>query len=278
MQNIKPDIVYVCNPTSLHHEGLAWAQESGAHVFMEKPLTHQEQFLNSILQEWKNDRVFFIGFVLRYHPLIGILKEKLDQKLIGEVFSARFEFGSYLPEWHPGEKAWEGYAGIKSLGGGVINTVTHELDLMIYLFGYPQAVIAAKANHNYLNIDVEEIAEAIFSYPWGLASLHLDFIQRNYERSIKILGLNGRIILNFPENKIIIEKYNKPLETLEKKIEINQLYIDELKDFLELVRSNQTEHSLNFNYAIANTYWMLLMHKSAEKDVKWEKSLTNYSI
>ena len=268
---LKPEIIYVCNPTALHHEGLSWAQNLGAHLFMEKPLTNDENIIHEMLQQWNKQQVFFIGFVLRYHPLVKSIKEKLNEKVIGEVFSARFEFGSYLPNWHPWENYKEGYAAIKSLGGGVINTITHELDLILYLFGNPTSVLAAKANLGHLQIDVEELSESIFRYPWGFATLHLDFLQKDYDRQIKILATAGKIIWNWRDNEVIIERLSEPKETIEIKVDdFNQLYIDELKDFFELIRLNKIQHPLDFDYAINNTKWMLAIHKSAETQKTWE--------
>ncbi len=273
VRQIKPDVIYVCNPTSLHYEGFLMAQETGSHIFMEKPLIHNEQLLKTMTLQWDYDRVFFIGFVLRYHPLLKIVKEKLNDRVIGDVFSARFEFGSFLPDWHPGEKVSEGYAGVKSLGGGVINTVTHELDLLIYLLGIPDSVIAAKTNLDHLHIDVEELAEAIFRYRWGFATLHLDFLQKDYNRNINIIGTEGKISWIWPDNKVIIERHNQPREIIEIKTDINQLYVDELIDFLDLINSNKINHPLDFDYAVTNTQWMLSIHKSAEKETQWERSL-----
>lgn len=271
IKHIKPDILYICNPTSKHYDGLQWAQDFGAHLFMEKPLAHNENILEEMLQRWKKQRVFFIGFVMRYHPLVKLIKEKINNKVIGEIFSTRFEFGSYLPYWHPGENYKEGYAAKKTLGGGVINTITHELDLILHFFGIPQSVFAVKANLGHLQIDVEELSESIFSYPWGFATLHLDYLQKDYDRQIKILGSEGKITWNWRDNAIIIDRYNEPKETIELKIkDLNQLYLDELKDFFELIRLNRTQHSLDFDYAITNAQWMLAMHKSAEMKKIWE--------
>lgn len=278
IDQVEPDVIYVCNPTSLHYEGFLLAKRMGSHIFMEKPLIHDERLLKIMARQWSYDRVFFIGFVLRYHPLLQIIKEKLETKIIGEIFSARLEFGSFLPDWHPGEKVTESYAGVKSLGGGVITTITHELDLMFYLFGIPQSVIAAKTNLNQLHVDVEELAEAIFRYPWGFATLHLDFLQKDYSRSINFLGTEGKITWDWLQNKVIINRHNQPREIIEIKTDSNQLYIDELKDFLNLIKNNKINHPLDFDCALINTQWMLSMHKSAEKEIKWEKSLTGSLI
>jgi predicted dehydrogenase len=272
---LKPDAIYVCNPTSLHYNGFQLAIKAGSHTFMEKPLIHDELFLNKMIAQDKGGHLFFIGFVLRYHPLLQIIKQKLKEKVIGEIFSARFEFGSYLPNWHPGEKVSQTYAGVRSLGGGVINTITHELDLMLYLFGIPQSVIAAKANLNQLHIDVEELAEAIFRYPWGFATLHLDFLQKDYNRNMTLNGTEGKITWNWNDNKVIIKRHSHPVEIIEREIDSNQLYIDEIKDFFNLIHSNRITHPLDFDYAVANTRWMLSIHKSAEKETQWEKLLTS---
>lgn len=269
---IKPDVVFVCNPTSLHSEALALAYETGAKVFMEKPLTHDKESLENIKKLPIYNKVFFIGFMLRYHPLVKIIKEKLEEEVIGKVFSTRFSFGSYLPFWHPWEDHRTGYAGRKDLGGGVINTISHELDLMLYFFGEPSAVVAAKMNIGHLDIDVEELSEAIFKYQWGFATLHLDYLQKDYDRQIIILGTEGKITWNWNEHKIIIEKHKSDKQIIEKKLDdVNQLYVDELKDFLELIRSGQTKHPLDFDYAIKNCEWILKMHKSSEKSELWEE-------
>jgi predicted dehydrogenase len=241
---------------------------------MEKPLIHDEQLLEKMSKEWKNEQIFFIGFVLRYHPLIKILKNKLDQKIIGEIFSARLEFGSYLPDWHPGEQVSESYAGLKALGGGVINTVSHELDLMTYLFGTPQNVTAVKSNRNYLQIDVEELAEAIFTYSWGLTTIHLDYLQQKYDRSIKVLGSRGKMVLDWPSDKLIIEQNDSPTQIFSSNYIVDQLYLSELKDFLYLIKRDIKKHPLDFSCAELNTRWILNMHKSAEKEKQWEKLLT----
>lgn len=268
---LNPDIIYVCNPTSLHHEGLKWAQDLEAHLFMEKPLIHSEDLLNQMIQQWKKQRVFFIGFVMRYHPLVKIIKEKISKKVIGEIYSARFEFGSYLPFWHPLEDYKVGYAAKKSLGGGVINTISHELDMMLNFFGNPQSVFSAKANSGHLQTDVEDIAESIFKYPWGFATLHLDFLQKDYDRQVKILGTEGKITWNWHDNAIIIERHNEPKEIIEiKENDFNLFYIEELKDFLELISLSKIDHPLDFEYSINNTKWLLAMHKSAETQKIWE--------
>jgi predicted dehydrogenase len=269
---LKPDVIYVCNPTSLHEYAVKLADQVGAHIFMEKPLTHDEESLKRLLARKAPGKIFFIGFMLRYHPLVAQLKSIIEQKVAGEIYGARFEFGSFLPYWHPWEDHRTGYAGRKDQGGGVVNTITHELDLILHLFGEPDAVTAITKNPGFLDIDVEEMVEAVFEYPGRLINLHLDFLQKDYDRQIRLLCTEGKITWNWHTNEIIIDKHKSTVETIKlKSFDVNQLYIDELTDFLKLVKGEKTENPLDFNYSLINTEWMLAMHHSSKNGRKWEK-------
>ena len=146
VEALNPDAIVICNPTSLHVEWVEIANRLQAHVFVEKPLTHSKEQLENIQKVWKNESVFFIGYMMRYHPLVQKIKELINIDIIGKVYSARLEFGSWLPYWHPWEDYKTSYASIKDMGGGVINTVSHELDLVQYFFGNPKKVKSVKSN------------------------------------------------------------------------------------------------------------------------------------
>ncbi len=265
------DAVFVCTPTSLHNEALQLAVQMNAAVFMEKPLIHSLEGLKlSQTLAAELDNVFFIGFMLRYHPLVKKIKEILDSKILGNVYNARFEFGSFLPYWHPWEDHKISYAARKELGGGVINTITHELDLIQYFFNEPQSVFCQSKNFDKLTIDVEEMCEAIFEYKDKLVTLHLDYLQKDYDRNIKILCDEGKILWNWHENKIQVMKHKEKAYEIKLDAEfiVNQLYIDELNDFFSLVEKKQQQHPLDKNHAINNTLLMLSMHESTKLESK----------
>ena len=267
----KIDAVFVCTPTSLHAQGMEIATQLGAAIFMEKPLVHTREELQKIKGNFSNyHKVFFIGFMLRYHPLVHKIKSIIDSNILGNVYYARLEFGSYLPFWHPWEDYKTGYSALKKLGGGVINTITHELDLIQYFFGNPESVICDSKNLQKLNIEVEEIAEAIFEYNDKIVTLHLDYLQKEYDRNIKIVCDQGKIIWNWHDNKVIVKKYEDDAVEFptEKVFDVNQLYIDELKDFISLVETQNVNHPLNLDHAFSNAELLLRMHESAERGQK----------
>lgn len=259
------DTVLICTPTALHNEGLKFAVGQNASIFIEKPLIHSQEYLNesqSILANYP--KVFFIGFMLRFHPLVCKIKEIIDDGSLGSVHSARLEFGSFLPYWHPWEDYKTSYASRKELGGGVINTITHELDLIQYFFGDPKTVYCEAYNFNTLKIEVEEQCEALFSYSNKSVSLHLDYLQKDYDRNIKILFDEGKVIWNWHDNKLVVLKHKeKKQEFVLTDYNVNQLYIDELKAFFELLKIQSLHHDLDQKHAFNNTRLMLAMHESA---------------
>jgi predicted dehydrogenase len=259
------DAVLVCTPTSLHAEGIEIARKLDAAIFMEKPLIHRKEEFEKIKNGLSGyDKVFFIGFMLRYHPLVQKIKSIIDSNTLGKTYSARLEFGSYLPFWHPWEDHRMGYAAKKDLGGGVINTITHELDLVQYFFGNPQTVLCDSKNLNKLNVEVEEIAEAIFGYDDKMVTLHLDYLQKEYDRNIKVLCDEGKITWIWHDHKVVVKKYNE--DAVEYKLandfDVNQLYVDELKDFIEIIVKSKFHHPLNFDHAVSNTELLLRMYES----------------
>lgn len=268
--SLKPLAVFICNPTSLHVESLEYVVASKAHIFMEKPLIHSQEGLDLSQRILKGySKVFFIGFMLRFHPLVREIKKIIDSKILGNVYAARFEFGSYLPFWHPYEDYKTSYASRKELGGGVLNTITHELDLIQYFFGEPKDVLAQKANFNKLQIEVEELFEGILNYNDKLITLHLDYLQKDYDRRIAILCDEGSIRWNWHENQIEFKKHKEEVNKIPlNNFDVNQLYIDELKAFFNNIENNKIEHSLDAEHAFNNTKLVLALHKASDKNKK----------
>lgn len=281
LEGMRIDAVLVCTPTALHVEGMAVAQKLSAAIFLEKPLTHSlEQLKRAIQVEAARAHTFFIGFMLRYHPLVIKIKQILDTGVLGDVYSARFEFGSYLPYWHPWEDHKTSYAAREDLGGGVVNTITHELDLAQYFFGEPLSVSASTANFSKLGIDVEEIAEVILNYPDKIVSLHLDYLQKDYDRNIKILCDDGKLVWDWHENKVHVLRHKAAPEIvgLPSTFEANNLYVSELQDFIRLVKGKVRRHPLDFTHAVANALTMLTIHESVRQERKIAINAHEYEI
>lgn len=264
-----PDVVIVATPTSLHADGYARARALDAHCFMEKPLVRERASLERVrgFGESPTGRAFYIGFMLRFHPLITRVKHILDtgEFGLGKPYHARLSFGSYLPNWHPYEDYRTSYASRAELGGGVIATITHELDLVQWLFGDPVQVTCRTGNTNRLAIEVEEQCEAIFEYDDLLVSLHLDYLQKRYDRNVVILCDEGRITWDWHGERLLIEHAGGADHVVEapEGYAVNELYLDELRDFIRVIEGEPAARELDLAHAVANTDLMLAMYASA---------------
>lgn len=270
---VSPDAIYICSPTHLRLESMSLANRIDAHIFVEKPLTHLRQELPKIRSLVPPDRVLFIGFMMRFHPAIVAIKSLLRKNEIGKLFYASLHFGSYLPGWHPYEDYKLGYAANKDMGGGVLNTISHEVDLIRFLFGVPERVFTLNRNFNRLKIDAEESSESIFYYSHMNVSLHLDYLQKQYKRTIEIYGDRGSICWDWNTSNILLNIEGRTLETIHCAVNLNDVYIAELREFINRVVNLKRSGALDLTEAIAATQLVAAMYKSESERVWIERAV-----
>ena len=147
LAQFKPDFVVICTPPVFHVEQALLALQSHAHVFIEKPLSHESSGIERLIAEARrNDRNVQVGYNLRFHPGLQILKDLIDSGKIGRVLWLNAESGQYLPDWRPWQNYRDSYSARKDLGGGIILDGSHELDYICWLLGRPTGV-SCRAEH-----------------------------------------------------------------------------------------------------------------------------------
>ena len=110
--------------------------EQNINVFVEKPLSNSTEGLQKLKKTVERNNVKLqVGFQRRFHPLLSKVNEIVKSKKMGQLLTANFTVASYIPRWHPYENFLELYACRKELGGGVLLTEIHEIDLAIWYFG-----------------------------------------------------------------------------------------------------------------------------------------------
>jgi predicted dehydrogenase len=194
------DFWIIATPSVFHSQQAAELLEKGHNVFLEKPVAVNLQditLLEAKLQGYKG--IAGVAYTLRAHPYVRRLFRIIQEKKLGDPKSANVVWSSYLPAWHTWENFRTGYASRVDMGGGVTLTCSHELDLILYLFGHPSRWMANTSSNSHLDIPVDDCLDALFTFKSGMSChLHLDFFQRNNRRLIEVLFDNGyvRIDLN----------------------------------------------------------------------------------
>ncbi len=189
----RPRAVLVCNPSALHLETALAAARSGAHLLVEKPLSHTLEGTDALGREVRaRGLVALVGFQYRFHPGLLRVKRWLEDGALGRVLSARVHWGEDLSCWHPGEDWRRSYAARADLGGGVVRTLCHPFDYLRWLLGEAESVCAT-VSREALGLDVEDLAHVTLRLRCGaLASITLDYVQTPRTHGFEIVGTRGR--------------------------------------------------------------------------------------
>lgn len=268
--NSKPDAAFITNPTSLHIPLALRLAQAGIHLFIEKPLSDSLQNVKQLEVITKRKKLIIqMGFMMRYHPAILQIKKWIDGGIIGSPLSARVLWGEYLPKWHPWEDYKKGYSARKDLGGGPVFTLSHDIDLLTWLFGEVKNTFSLKAKKSSLNISAEDNVEILLEYKNGfIAESHLDYIELPPKRVWDILGDNGRIEFNYYENMLTLYKIKRGKYTKKNisymNFDRNDMFILELKDFLKNIKERTTPNT-NLKSGAENLKILLAIHKSIKE-------------
>ena len=155
------------------------------------------------------------------------------------------EVGEYLPGWHTYEDYRQMYASRADLGGGVILSQIHELDYVYWLFGPPRRVFALGGHLSSLEIDVEDVACALFECVVdGRAvpvHVHQDYLQRPPSRGCKVIGDAGKVLVDLQELSVTVFDEQGGLAEASDfaGFQRNELFLSEAKHFLACLKGEE---------------------------------------
>jgi len=243
-----PECAIVANPASLHVDTAISLAEAGIHLLVEKPLSDSMKDVDRLISFCEmHNLVLMVAYVLRFNEGLNVFRKAVQDGMIGRMLSFRAEVGQYLPDWRPGCDYKNSVSARKDLGGGALLELSHELDYIRWIFGEVRSVSALMINSGVLDIDVEDIVEAVLEIDSQngapiVGSVHLDMVQRATCRSCRVIGETGVLEWDAIDNSV--RYYNGVSKQWEDiyhapKIERNALFIEQIESFLAAVRSDQ---------------------------------------
>ncbi|WP_331436739.1 Gfo/Idh/MocA family protein [Gordoniibacillus kamchatkensis] len=141
LQNEQLDMVDIALPTYLHKDVTVQCLNSGVHVLCEKPMALSSDECDAMIHAAeKNGKQLMIGQCLRFWPAYEYLKAAVDEGTYGKVTGGYFFRGGSTPTWGPWLLEKE-----KS-GGALVDMHVHDIDMIHWLFGKPEAVSAQARN------------------------------------------------------------------------------------------------------------------------------------
>ena len=240
------DGVFITNETTLHIPTAIAFAERKYNLFIEKPISHSLEDIDKLanLISMYNLKVM-VGCNMRFHPVIRLVKDRVQEGKIGRIISSRIEAGEYLPDWRPWQDYRNSYSAKKAGGGGAILDLIHELDYAYWFFGEASKIFSFSGRRSDLEIETEDMAEILIEFQNGtLCEVHLDYIQRPPGRNFKLIGTTGTIYADLITNEIKIFDVSKgDWETIDLNgnFERNKMYIDEVKHFIDYIQGRIAE-------------------------------------
>lgn len=186
------------------------AADAGKHIHMEKPgsqdLADFERLIETVR---KNGKVFHIGYMYRYNPLISRAIEDAKNGKFGQIYSVEAHMSRFDKK-----AAREWFGSFK--GGMMFYLGCHLIDLVLQIQGMPTEVIPLNTRTGLDGVDTEDLGFAVLRYPNGISVVRMGGTEvgGSHRRQLVICGSKRTLEI-------------KPLEATIKEVAPYTLYTDQ---------------------------------------------------
>lgn len=232
------DGVVVCTPNFAHCGDLEKCARAGLNVMMEKPIAESVESARRMVDVCEQTGKFaFIAYCLRFATPYRKIKEIVESGKLGKVFSIRASVA--------GKKAitdaHTNYRAKRSLGGGVISDFSHEIDYSLWFAGErPRKVKCLGHKVVHKDWDVLDSAELLIDLENDVSlSIHMDFLQPYFGRSIEVYGTEGALRYRDNECLKICTNAEGVWEDIDVQCNWDHVYRDEMIHFLDCLKTGK---------------------------------------
>lgn len=188
------DVVAVCTPSGLHPQHGILAAKAGKHVVCEKPMAIALTAADELVQACDDAGVqLFVVKQNRLNPPIQFLRRAIEKGRFGRIYMANTTVRWTRPQEYYDQAPWRGTWEFD--GGAFMNQASHYVDLIQWLVGPVESVMAKTATLA-RRIETEDSGVAILKFrsgALGVIEVTMLTYPRNLEGSITILGEKGTV-------------------------------------------------------------------------------------
>jgi len=188
------DAVTIATPSGLHPAHGIAAARAGKHVICEKPMAISLKGADDLVHACDEAKVqLFVVKQNRLNPPIQLLKKAIDKGRFGRLYMASTTVFWTRPQEYYDQAPWRGTWEFD--GGAFLNQASHYVDLMQWLVGPVESVMAKTATLA-RRIEAEDTGIAVLKFRSGaLGSIQVTMLTwpKNLEGSITILGEKGSV-------------------------------------------------------------------------------------
>ena len=191
------DLLWVANPSQVHHETLKAVKDKARRFFVEKPV-FTKALRDEDLAPFADEAKFYVACPIRHTRVFRWLDEFVRRN---SVYCARAICSSYLPEWRPGADYRRTYAAQPGSGGVKLDLV-HEFDYLFSLFGMPPESRLEEGKFSHLEIASSDVVSFVAKYPRMTLELHLDYFGRVARRQIELFTEDDVVVCDFLKSAV----------------------------------------------------------------------------
>jgi UDP-N-acetyl-2-amino-2-deoxyglucuronate dehydrogenase len=194
LKSTTADLVVLTTPSGLHPEQTIQVAAAGLHVMTEKPMA--TRWHDGVRMVKACDEAGVRLFVVkqnRRNATLQMLKKAIEQNRFGKVYSVALNVFWTRPQEYYDSANWRGTWEFD--GGAFMNQASHYIDLLHWLIGPVESVMAYTATLA-RNIEVEDSGVAAIRWRSGaMGTLNVTMLTypRNMEGSITVLGEKGTV-------------------------------------------------------------------------------------
>jgi predicted dehydrogenase len=233
-KNIRPNLTIIATPSSLHFSDIISSAEIGSDIIVEKPGSMNSKEAQEIKKVvLKNKVKFLVSFQRRFHPLVKEFKKNILNNKLGKILEIAIITQSFVPDWHPYEPFKDLYACKKELGGGVVPTEIHEIDIINWIFGKPNKINIKSSNISNYNLDVEDTASITLLHNDIMTNANICFMSKDPKREILVTGELGFMKLDLLEQTLLIDALDLNQKIIHKNMDNDEQFKTQLRFFID---------------------------------------------
>lgn len=235
IRNSKFIFAIIANQTYDHLNAINWCVKKKINIYCEKPIYHKKFNFKNLRNIIIKNKIFFIcGYQLRMDDKINYIKEILKKN---KPESFQFQVGHNILNWRKKPTRVHSYYIDTKKGGGCINELVHEINLIQYLFGKIVKIKSYNKFTSRFNFKCEEFATSVIeTEKHQIGTLYQDIFSPILFRKLLIVCKKKLIEYDMAQNNLIINKKKINLKTSNNQ---TKLIKSKLMFFKNLIKKNK---------------------------------------
>jgi UDP-N-acetylglucosamine 3-dehydrogenase len=196
LSNHAIDAVSIAVPTRLRQPITTFVLRQGIHALVEKPIAHTPAEADELIDlAKKHDRIFAVGHVERYNPVVLRLYELIKAGTLGHVLSVVC-------------KRVGGFPTIEPQTDVIVDLAVHDIDIISSLLGHTPRIIGSHISRTF-HSRRPDAAEILLEVGGASGFIQANWVTPVKIRTISVTGTKGYVEANYITQDITVYEHSE---------------------------------------------------------------------